>query len=148
MKSLKEILADPKVSRSVATDGVRFLDEEIAKRSGIGGMAIKGTYKVIKSLQGGKTLEKAVMVLIPAFIEKLDPYYLRFQEEGTGCSWEEYLRPHYGTLADEMLSVTDSKIRGTDNRAVRKAYEKLRPRAQKEVIASLPALSRVMQRYM
>jgi len=148
MKSLKEITEDPNVSQAVLIDGMRVLDEEIARRSGIGGMAIKGAYKVIKNIQGGRTLEKAVKVLMPEFIDKLDPYFARFQEEGTGKTWEEYLRPHYDSLADQLLAVTDQKIQATDNRAVRGTYDKLRPKARKEVIASLPALSRMMERYM
>ena len=147
MKSLKEIIEDPKVSQSVLTDGLRVLDEEVAKRSGIGGMAIKGAYKVIKNVQGGRTLEKAVKILMPEFIDKLDPYFVRFQKEGKGKTWEEYLRPHYDTLADELLAITDRKIQGTDNRAVRGTYDKFRPKARKEVIASLPALARMIEKY-
>jgi hypothetical protein len=147
MKSLKDIIADPKVSQAVVDDGLRVLDQEVAKRSGIGGMAIKAAYKLIKNVQGGRALEKAVKVLIPEFIEKVDPYYARFQEEGKGKTWEDYLRPHYDTLADELLSVTDRKIQGTDNRAIRGAYDKLRPKGRKEVVASLPALTRMMEKY-
>ena len=147
MKSLKEIIKDPNVSQSILTDGLRVLDEEIAKRSGIGGMAIKGAYKVIKSVQGGRTLEKAVRILMPEFIDKLDPYFVRFQEEGRGKTWEAYLRPHYDSLADDLLAVTDRKIKETDNRAIRKTYDKLRPKARKEVTASLPALARMMEKY-
>ena len=148
MKSLKELIDDPKVSKSIVADGLRVLDEEMAKRSGLGGLAIKGAYKVVKNVQGGKTLEKAVEILIPEFIDKLDPYYGRFQEEGKGKTWTEYLQPHYGTIADELLSVTDQRVQGTDNRAVRGTYDKLRPKARKEVIASLPALSGMMERYL
>ncbi len=147
MKSLREIIADPAVSESVVADGLRVLDEEIARRSGMGGMAIKAAYKVVKNVQGGRTLEKAVRVLMPAFIEKLDPYYAGFQQEKEGKTWEEYLRPHYGAIANELLAVTDRKVRSTDNRAVRGAYDKLRPRANKEVMASLPALTRMMEKY-
>ena len=147
MKSLKEIIEDPKVSQSVLADGLRVLDEEIGKRSGIGGMAIKGAYKVVKNVQGGRTLEKAVKTLMPEFIDKLDPYFARFQEEGKGKTWEAYLRPHYDSLANDLLAVTDRKIKETDNRAIRKTYDKLRPRARKEVIASLPALARMIEKY-
>jgi hypothetical protein len=148
MKSLKDLLADPQVSQAVVNDALHLLDEEVAKRSGIGGMAIKAAYKLIKNVQGGRALEKAVRVLIPEFIEKVDPYYTRFQEEGQGKTLEAYLRPHYDTIADELLSVTDRKVQGTDNRAVRGAYEKLRPKGRKEVVASLPALIRMMKRYL
>lgn len=147
MKSLRAIIDDPKTSQAVVADGLRVLDEEVGKRSGLGGMAIKGAYKVIKNIQGGKTLEKAVKVLIPEFVDKLDPYYAGYQREGEGKDWTEYLRPHYDALADDLLQVTDQKIRGSDNRAVRGAYDRLRPKAKKEVIASLPALARMMERY-
>jgi hypothetical protein len=147
MKSLKEIIQDPGVAQSVAADGLRVLDEEIAKRSGIGGMAIKGAYKVVKNIQGGRLLEKAVKVLMPEFIDKLDPHFSRYQEEGKGETLEAYLRPHYDSLADELLAVTDRKIKETDNRAVRGTYDKLRPKARKEVVASLPALARMIEKY-
>jgi hypothetical protein len=147
MKSLKEIFEDPEASRSVLSDGLRVLDEEIAKRSGIGGLAIKGAYKVVRNVQGGRTLQKAVQILMPEFIDKLDPYYKRYQEEGKVKTWTEYLRPHYVTIADELLAVTDRRIQETDNRAIRGAYDKLRPKARKEVVSSLPALCRMMERY-
>jgi Family of unknown function (DUF6918) len=148
MKSLKEIMQDPNVSRSVVTDGIRVLDEEVGKRSGLGGLAIKGAYKVIKNVQGGRTLERAVEILMPEFIDKLDPYYEAYQKQGKGKTWSEYLRPHYDAVAEQLLAVTDRKIRGTDNRAIRGTYDKLRPKARKEVIASLPALTRMMERYL
>lgn len=148
MKSLKEIIEDPKVSQSVLADGLRVLDEEIARRSGIGGMAIKGAYKIVKNVQGGRMLEKAVKVLMPEFVDKLDPHFACFQEEKRRETLEAYLRPHYDDLAEELLAVTDRKIKETDNRAVRGAYDKLRPKARKEVIASLPALARMMERYL
>ena len=147
MKSLRKIIEDPDVARSVLADGLRVLDEEVAKRSGLGGLAIKGTYKIIKNIQGGKTLEKAVGILIPAFIDKLEPYYARYQKQGAAKTWTDYLRPHYDALADELLAVTDQKVQDSDNRAVRGAYGKLRPKARKEVVASLPAMARMMERY-
>jgi hypothetical protein len=148
MKSLKKITEDPDVSTSVLMDGLRVLDEEIAKRSGIGGLAIKGAYKAVKNVQGGKALRRAVEILMPEFIDKLDPYYTRYQEEGTGKTWTDYLQPHYPTIADELLTVTDRKVQDTDNRAIRGTYNKLRPKAKNEVVASLPALCRMMERYM
>jgi len=147
MKSLKAIIEDPSLMQSVLADSLRVLDEEVARRSGIGGMAIKGAYKVVKNVQGGRILEKAVRALIPEFIDKLDPYYRQFQQDGAGKAWEEYLRPHYLTISDDLLSVTDRKIQGTDNRMVRGTYDKLRPKARKEVVASMPALTRMMERY-
>jgi hypothetical protein len=147
MKSLKELVEDPKVRQSVLEDSMRVLDEEVSKRSGIGGLAIKGAYKLFKNIQQGKALQKAMQVLMPEFIDKLDPYYSRYQKEGKGNNWIAFLRPHYESIADDLLSVTDGKTSQSDNAAVRKAYAKLRPKARKEVVASLPALARMMEKY-
>ena len=148
MKSLKEVVSDPKVQESVLQDSLRVLDQEVSSKSGMTGLAIKGAYKLMKSVQQGKVLKKAVKVLMPEFIEKIDPYYAKYQKEGKGSAWCDWLRPHYDTIADELLSVTDAKSGESDNPAIIKAYKKLRPKAKKEVVASLPALARMMEKYM
>ena len=147
MKSLKEILHNPESCHEVVRDGMRTLEEEVSRKSGLFGMAIKGAYKVLKGVRQGKVLQKAVEVLMPDFIDKLDPYFVRYQKEGKGSTWTEFLRPHYDTIADQLLTVTDTKVRQTEHRAIRTPYEKLRPKARKEVVASLPALARMMERH-
>ena len=148
MKSLKTLLEDPKVHQAVMADSLRVLDEEISKRSGLGGMAIKGAYKLVKGVQQGKFIQKVIAALIPDFIEKLDPYYARFQKEGKGRSWSDFLKPDYETIADLFLEVTDTKAKQSDNKTARNGYEKLRPKAKKEVAAPLPAMTKMMEKYL
>lgn len=148
MKSLKEAISDPQVQESVIQDSLRVLDQEVSGKSGISGLAIKGAFKLMKGVQQGKALRKAVEVLMPEFAEKLDPYYAKYQKEGKGKVWCEWLRPHYDKIADDLLAVTDAKSRQSDNPAIIKAYQKLRPKAKKEVVLSLPALARMMEKYL
>ncbi len=148
MKNLKMMIEDPKIYENVMADSQRVLDQEVAKRSGLTGMALKGGYKLLKGIQQGKLLKMILAVLIPDFIEKLDPYYSRFQKKGgKGTTWTDFLRPDFDTIADEFLKITDSKAKESSNRSIRSTYEKLRPKAKKEVLVSLPALTKMMEKY-
>ena len=147
MKTLKEIISDPKTYQSVIKDSLKVLDDEVSRKSGLTGIAIKGAYKLIKKVQGGRALEKAIEALLPEFIETLEPYFERYQKDKPGVSLESFLEPDFHDIADGLLSVTDRKIREVDNNVVRNTYQKLRPKAKKEVVASLPALARMIERY-
>jgi hypothetical protein len=147
MKNLQEMVTDPNMYQSVLRDSARVLDEEVGKKSGITGMAIKAAYKLLKSIKQGQALQKVLEVLMPEFINKLEPHFERYQAEGQGKSWSEFISPHYDTLADDFLAVTDTKASASDSAKVRKTYEKLRPKARKEVVASMPALAKMMEKY-
>jgi hypothetical protein len=147
MKTLKSIVEAPGVYQAVLKDGLRVLDDEVSKRSGISGLAIKGAYKLLKGVQGGRALEKAVEILMPEFIEAFEPYFEKYQAEGKRGSFESFIAPHLEELADKLLSITDKKAAHTDAAVVRNTYQKLRPKAKKEVVASLPALARMIDRY-
>ena len=147
MKTIKKIMEDPNIYEAVMADGIRVLDQEVKKKSGITGLAIKGAYKLVKNIYEGRLLQAVIAVLIPEFIDKLDPYYERFQKEGKGTSWCDFLAPHYDELAEAFLSITDAKAKESEHRTVRSAYEKLRPKSKKEVVASLPALTQMMEKY-
>ena len=148
MKRLKEMVEDPKVYESVVQDSIRVLDEEVSKKSGLGGMAIKAAYKLLKSIKQGKALRKVLEALLPEFVDVLEPYFQRYQKEGKGVGWTDFLRPDFETIADGLLAVTDAKSRETDSKKAQAMYDKLRPKARKEVIASLPGLTRMMQKYL
>lgn len=148
MKSLADVMKDPQMYESVLRDSARVLDEEVAKKSGLSGLALKGAYKLLKSVKQGKAIRKVLEVLIPEFANRLEPYYQRYQTEGQGKSWSEFLRPHHEALADAFLAITDAKARTADSAQVRKTYEKLRPRAREDVLGSMPALTRMMETYL
>ncbi len=141
-------MEDPKTYEAVLADSIKVLDQEVSKRSGLGGMAIKGAYKLVKGVQQGKLIQKVIAVLIPEFIDKLDPYYIRFQKEGKGRSWSDFLRPDYATISDLFLEVTDAKANHSDNKTARNGYKKLRPKAKSEVVASMPAMTKMMEKYL
>ena len=147
MGTLKEKMSNPTVHESVLQDCVRVLDDEVSKKSGFTGLAIKTAYKLLKGVQHGKALRKVLEALLPDFMNALEPYYARFQQEGKGKGWTEFLRPDYERIADQFLAVTDAKSQQSDSQTVKSTYGKLRPKARKEVVASLPALAAMMEKY-
>lgn len=147
MKTLKEMIDNPDARRTVLADSRKVLDDEVSKRSGLSGMAIKGAFKLLKSAQQGRALDKVLDILLPDFVDAFEPYFQRYQKEGQGKPWLDFIRPHFDAIADALLAVTDGKVAQTDSKAARNAYGKLRPKAKKEVVASLPALGRMMERY-
>ncbi len=147
MKTLKSIVEAPEVRQAVCRDSLKVLDDEVSKRSGISGLAIKGAYKLLKGAQGGRALERVVEVLMPEFIEAFEPYFEQYQRGGSRGSFESFVMPHLEELADKLLSITDKKAQDTDSAIVRNTYQKLRPKAKKEVVTSLPALARMIDNY-
>ena len=77
----------------------------------------------------------------------MDPYYEQYQEQSGEKTWPEFIAPHNEALADAFLAVTDAKAEKSDSDTVRKTYGKLRPKARKEVVASMPALAKMMEKY-
>lgn len=147
MKTLKMIVSEPGVHQAVLKDSQRVLDDEVSKKSGLSGFAIKGAYKLAKSVQGGKALEKVIEILMPDFIDKFEPYFEKYQKEGATGAFASYLAPHFDTLADQMLSITDGRVKEIESSMARNTYAKLRPKAKKEVVASLPGLARMIDKY-
>jgi len=148
MATLKEIINDPKVHESVMQDCVRVLDEEVARKSGLTGLAIKAAYKLLKNVQHGRALRKVLEALLPDFMNTLEPYYARYLKEGKGVRWTDFLRPDFERLTDQFLAITDAKSQQSDSQTVKSTYGKLRPKARKEVVASLPALAAMMEKYL
>ena len=89
MADLTERLAESDRS-AVIRDSVRLIDEEVARKSGITGLALKGGYKVVKKLKSGRMIEKAVDHLLDDFTGALDSMYQEYCEDDAS-TFERYV---------------------------------------------------------
>ena len=144
MPSLNDILMKDGVRDRVIDDAVVLIDEEVASKRGITGMAIKGGYKFVKKLKAN-FVRDALDGLIDEFIEKLDPFY---QSHGSNKGFDAYMRGHASEIADALLEVTDERRNRTSHAALGKAYDKLRPIAKSNVEQAVPRLGRLVQKYL
>ncbi len=147
-KPLKKVLLKSTVRPEVIKRCTSLIDKEVGKKSGLTGLAIKGGYKIVKNLKGGKMIPEAVDWLLDEFVEQMEPVAADFVKNGGELSDESALTHCFvtekSTLANALLTVTDSRAQKAKNKIMVDAYKKLRPMALREVEAALPGVASVI----
>jgi len=144
MPTLFELLGAPPKRDQVITDACQVLDAEVADKGGLGGLAIKGAYGVIKGIKPGFVRE-VVDGLLNDFLRVLDPLYQEAVTKGVRAG--AHLQGNSGRVADALLAVTDEKAARAQRAMVKSTYEKLRPTAKKQVEAAVPRLGAMLDRH-
>lgn len=144
MPTLKEQLGTGDKRREVIDDAARVLDEEVADKSGLTGMAIKGGYKLVQGIRPG-FVRDVIDALLDDFLDALEPVYAEAAEKKRPAG--AYLLEQKSRVADALLSVTDKRAQASDSGVIKKAYEKLRPLAKAQVEAAAPRLSKMLERH-
>jgi hypothetical protein len=143
MASLREQLSGGEKRPLVIDDAVRVLDQEVADKGGISGLAIKGAYKIVQGVKPG-FIREAVDGLLDDFLDALDPLYQEAAQKKLGAG--QYVRDNAARMADALLAITDrraAKVSGV----VRGTYDKLRPMAKKQVEAAAPRLADLLGKH-
>ena len=140
MSDLKDLLADPERREKVIDDCCKLVDDEVARKSGLGGMIIKTGYKAVRGVKPG-FIRKVVSKLLPEWTEKLGPIW-RENEDAPA----DHLEANADRVAEALLSVTDDKARAASG-VVAKTYKKLRPSAKGHVVAAVPGLAGLLARH-
>ena len=146
MGKLAEALLSQDNRPAVIRDCAQLIDGEVARKTGITGMAIKGGYKIFKKVKPG-IVEEAMDSLLDEFVEKLDPIYEEYRTQHAGESLERYLVGNGPRIADTLLEITDGRAKASEHRVIKKAYYKLRPMAEKQIQDALPAVSKLVEKY-
>src|SRR4051794_8591208 len=81
MDSLKETLLDAAKRDGVIDDCLTLIDQEVAGKGGLTGLAVKGAYAVVKKIKPGFVRE-VVVGLLPDFVARLEPYYRDWRKDG------------------------------------------------------------------
>src|SRR5688500_13579340 len=104
MQSLREQLGSGEKRERLIEDGLKVLDEEVADKGGITGLAVKGAYKVVKSIKPG-FLKEVVSHLLDDFLDALNPIYQEAADKKTTAG--KHLVANSSRAADALLAVTD-----------------------------------------
>jgi hypothetical protein len=137
MGSLAEVLKDAGKRRQIVDAGVRVIEQEVADKGGLSGVAIKATFRLVQGLKPG-FVPMALNLLIDDFAAKLDPFWLDCQAQKADP--RAYFQRRGNEIAQALLGITDERARRADGPA-RSAYEKLRPEGVKHVVAAMPRLA-------
>lgn len=145
MKTLKELLLVDETRPTVVADSERVIEEEVASKTGVSGLAVKGAFKIVKAFKPGM-IRSAVDGLLDDFVERMEPYYATYEGKSAG-DLERHVITEADDIAESLLGVTDERARRSDAKTLKKAYEKLRPTGKKNVIAALPRVARMLAKH-
>jgi hypothetical protein len=143
MSSLVELLNNEK-KEAVVSDCCTLIDQEVADKGGLSGLAIKAGFSAVKGIKPG-FIKHVVSDLLPEFARTLDPIYQEAKTQGKPIS--AHFVSNSSRTADALLSITDTRAQNAKSGVVKGTYEKLRPTAKKHVETAVPRLGKLVEKY-
>lgn len=140
---LIDVIADPNRRRAVVDDGVLVIEAEVADKSGLSGMAIKGAFAMVQRVKPG-FVGGALNHLLDDFAKKVDPFWTAAVAEGGDAS--KNFQRKGPQVAEALLTITDARARSASG-PVRATYDKLRPEASKHVLVAMPRVAGLLKKY-
>ncbi|NEP61960.1 MAG: hypothetical protein F6K31_34260 [Symploca sp. SIO2G7] len=137
---LSEQIQNETVRANIVADCTKLIDQQVAAKSGLSGIAMKTAYGVIKGVGAGY-IPGAINRLLPDTFRALDPIW----QEGTDYGDPvQYLSDNCDRTADSILSVTDARIQRSSQNLVGSTYKKLRKSVKNDVEAAVPGLAKII----
>lgn len=144
MPALPEVLNSPEKKNLVVDDCCVVIDQEVADKGGLSGIAIKAGFAAVKGVKPG-FVRQVVVDLLPEFATALDPIYQEAKSKSVAVS--PYFNQNSGRVADVLLAITDAKAARSKSGVVKGAYDRLRGTAKKNVEAAVPRLGKVIEKH-
>jgi len=134
-------LTAPSARPAVVADACSLLDQEVARASGLTGMAVRSAYRLLTGIRPGM-VPSAVDGLLDPFADQLDRFY---QEHlTTGEPLADILTAQRTSMADALLSITDDRAQRSSQVTLRRAYLRVRGSARVHVEAAAPGIARLI----
>ena len=146
MATLQETLLTPTHRPQLVRDCARLIDEEVSKKGGFSGMAIKAAFLTVKAIKPG-FIDGVISALLDDWVGKLEGHFSRWVEGGKSGSFGASCSRDAAGVAEKLLEVTDARAHKADAK-VGSLYNKLRPNAKEHVVAAVPGLGRVVDKYL
>jgi hypothetical protein len=143
--TLQEILLNPDAWPHVIADCQELIKQEVSGKSGVSGTAVKLAYKTANTFASGY-LRSMVESLLPAMVAELEPYWADFNASGAS-GFGDYLAKRGEEVSEALLSVTDAQAEHSERPTILKAYRAVRGGAAKHVMAALPNVGSLVQKY-
>ena len=146
MSTLAEVLLSDASQRGrLIDDCLRLIDDEVSRKRGFSGIAVKAGFKVVKSVKPG-FIRQVVDMLFDDFMAEVEPFYADWAGSKEGRFGDSLLRQKHA-VATALLNVTDRRAQRAQTRSVKKAYEKMRPQAMNHVQEAIPGMGRILDKY-
>ena len=146
MRTLKEVLLDSGKRPQVVADCVKLIDSEVANKRGLSGVAIKGAFAIVKKIRPAM-IDEVTDHLLPDFTQNLEGLFSTFQGQQGTQDVEVFFCSRTAEVANALLNITDQRAQNAKNGVIKKAYERLRPLALRQVEEAVPGLARLIHKY-
>ena len=143
--TLQEILLAPDTKPRVVADCFTLIDQEVSRKSGISGTAVKLAYKTVNTFLPGH-VRHMVESMLPQMVYQLEPYWAGFSTSD-GSEFGDYLAKHGDAASEAMLRVTDARAKASKRAVIYRAYGTVRGGAAKHVQAALPRVGDLVMKY-
>ena len=137
---LSDKISDQDIQANLVADCAKLVDEQVAAKGGISGLALKAAYGVVKGVEPSY-ISGAIQRLLPEALAALDPMWDEGIQSGDPV---QHLIQNRSRTADMLLNVTDVKIERARNGAVRASYNKLRKSVKNDVEEAVPGLAKIL----
>jgi hypothetical protein len=146
VKELKQLVSDGQKRDVIVADSVALVESEVRSKTGLGGATVKAAFAVVKALKP-RILEDSVDSLLDEFVEAIQPFYQKYQEEGCPSTLEKYLVDRAPAVADGLLAITDRRAERARHKTLAKAYTRLRPKGKVHVEQATPGIGRMLDKH-
>ncbi len=150
--TLSEVITAPGKRPAVIQDCGHLIDEEVKKKGGLSGVALKMAFAAVKAVKPG-FIPEAIDHMLEDFARRLEPFYESYQQaqgtsaNATGRSLPDHFNLQSTAIAEALLGITDDRAQRAKNATVKKTYEKLRPSAKKHVEEAVPGIGRLIEKH-
>ena len=144
--SLPEQVLTDELRPLVVADCAKLLGDQVAAKRGVSGFAIRSGFKVVKRMDGGRFVPKAIDDLLPEFTEAMEPLHAEYRASDS-ASFARFIQGRESELAMALLAVTDGKAVHAKNAVLKSVYNKLRPAAQRNIEAAIPDLAVLIDKH-
>ncbi len=143
--TLQDILLAPENQPHVVADCQKLIEQEVSAKSGVSGTTVKLAYKTANAFASGY-IHSAVESLLPDMVTALEPFWADFSASGA-ADFGDYLVKRGDEVAEALLAVTDQRAKVSQRATILKAYGAVRGGAPKHIVAALPNLGALVQKY-
>jgi hypothetical protein len=149
MGTLSDTLLAEDRRAKVVDDSCRLVDAEVAAKSGVTGLLIKGGYAAFKAVKP-TMMRETVTFLLPEFVGIMDRHYEEYvaAEPKGETPLERWLVKRDKKVADDLLGITDRIMDRSSKAALKAIYKKLRPVGQRNVAEAVPGIGRLIASHM
>jgi hypothetical protein len=140
MQSLVELLAKGPARPIMIASCVDLIDAQVKQK----GFVIKSAYATIKAIKK-RFIPEVVDSMLDEWLTKLQPHYDKWAQN-KASSFSDYVIARGDDVAEDLLSVTDSRAANTSHGTAKKMYSRMRAGAKQNVIEAIPALATMIEK--